>query len=469
MEILALLCLIAAAVWSVILLRWGHVLTLGAIVLLAGTFFGPDFYHYNGPFQVSSERILWCALLGFFVIHWRLGRTDVKPMCAIDWLVVAFTVFTGISTQFGIPVTDGSNPVARWLFFVAMPTGFYFVAKNSSIREQDIRLLSNFLLGIGIYIAIMAVLETRGLHGLVFPRYIVNPKHWEFFGRGRGPLLNPAGVGIVMTSALGTALMRWYGSGRIGRLGYGVAVLVLLIGCYSTYTRCVWIGAFLTVALIVYLHSSKLFRLWAASAGIIAVLGLGSVAVQAVLEFKRDKNLSAEASKASVELRPLLAIVAIEMFQDRPLTGHGFGHYMEAHKKYVENTQWELPLKNALHFHQHNIFLSILADCGIVVMLIYMAMVVSWFTIAKRLFDRKLHPDLNVMAFGTMAMLVGYVANGMFQDVTIIPMVNMYVWFFSSICVGVYVRGSLAQAVPLLPSQQFAASSITEQRIPMLG
>lgn len=459
MGILAPLCALATAVWAIILIRWGSVITFGVVVLLAGTIFGPDFYHYDGPFQVSSERILWAGLMGLFAIHLRLGKLDWKRFTATDWVLIAFALVTGISSRFGVPVTDGSNPLARWLFYVAMPTGLYIAIKQSNIRLQDVRLVLNFLIGIGIYLAITAIFEARGLHGLVFPRYIVDPSIWEFYGRGRGALLNPSGIGILMTAALGATTMRWFDTNRFGKLAYAAASLILLAGCYSTLTRCVWLGAFVTVALIVYIHASKLMRIWAISASIIMVLGLGSIVVQSVLEFKRDKAMSAEAAKQSVELRPLLAILALEMFQDRPLTGHGFGHYVDAHKKYVENPHWGVPLANALNYHQHNVFLSILVDCGLIGASLYAALIFSWVRISYRVFENKiLDRDVRIFGIASLSMLIGYLANGMFQDVTIVHMVNMYMCFFAALCSGLYVRGGLGHLTSIRERVQLRRS-----------
>jgi O-antigen ligase len=458
--ILAPLCALATAVWAVILVRWGSVLAFAMVVLLAGTIFGPDFYHYNGPFQVSSERILWAALIGFFVIHWRLGKTDLKPLSRGDWVLIGFTIVTVISSKFGPPMTDGSNPFARWLFFIAMPTGLYFAVRSANIQARELRWITNFIILMGLYMAVTAVLEHRGVYGLVFPRYIASPKIWEFYGRGRGPLLNPAGIGVVMTAALGAAMTRWLNTGRFGQLAYGAAILLLLLGCYSTLTRCVWIGAAATVGFITYLHMPKLMRVWAITAGLIAVVGLGGVVASSLLKIKRDKNLSAEESKNSVELRPLLAVLAIDMFQDRPLTGHGFGRYLETHKKYVEDPSWNLPLANALGYHQHNIVLSILVDCGLIGAAMYVAMMINWVRNGFRLYhDKKYPPEIHCLGMTTLAIMIGYFVNGMFQDVLIVSMVNMYVWFFAGLCSGVIIRGGFGAV-------ENAAKEVSQYAVP---
>jgi O-antigen ligase len=446
--ILVPICALATVVWGVVLVRWGSLLAVAIGVLLAGTVFGPEFYHYNGPFQVSSERILWAGLMAMFVIHWRLGKTDPKPFSIGDAFVLALMLVTGISSQTGIPVTDGSNPLARWLFYVAMPTGLYFVVRSAQLRKIDLQRVTAFMIAIGSYLAVTSFLEMRGIYMLVFPRFVSDPANWEFLGRGRGPLLNPSGIGIVMTAAIGAASMRWLDAGRAGKIGYALIVLILLAGCYATLTRCVWLGAAAALGLVTFVHLPRIVRVWLLLSSLIIGLGLGGVLVQSVLELKRDKNLSPSAAKQSVELRPLLAVIALEMFADRPLTGHGFGHYLASHKPYTQQPQWRLPLANATGYHQHNVVLSMMVDCGLAGVLPYLGFLVWTTWIAVRLaFAKNQDNVIRTAGMTTVCLMIGYLANGMFQDVTIVAMVHMYLFFFAGLSGGIWLRQGYCPSV----------------------
>ena len=63
---------------------------------------------------------------------------------------------------------------------------------------------------------------------LVFPSYIGSTEYVEFYGRGRGPLLNPAGSGILQGLCLLGMLMRWPRVGRLGQLLILACAAVLL-------------------------------------------------------------------------------------------------------------------------------------------------------------------------------------------------------------------------------------------------
>ena len=66
------------------------------------------------------------------------------------------------------------------------------------------------------------------MHAFVFPKYIVDQELWVFLGRGRGPLLNPVGNGMLITIAFITAVLEFMSAGRRGKLCYGMLVLLML-------------------------------------------------------------------------------------------------------------------------------------------------------------------------------------------------------------------------------------------------
>lgn len=432
----ALAALIVATVWFGVVLRWGSVVTVGLSVLVTGTVVGPYFFAVNGPVQISIDRLLWGVMVVIFFAHRRMGRTEPKSLGRGEWALLAFLVLTFFSAKLGDPPSDGSNPVARWLFYIAMPVGTFFAVRGAKIGDQEVKWLLRVLVALGCYVATMALFEVSGWHAFVFPRYIVNPEQWEFFGRARGPLMNPSANGILLTICLGAALACWQSSGRGGRLGYAAVMGLMLLGCAATLTRCVWLGAVGFLAITIFM---TLPRHWKGLAIVsVSVLGAtaGPLAIDAFLTMKRDKNLSAQAAKESIELRPLLAVTAWEMFQDRPFLGHGFGRYLDNNTEYVQRHQWDLPLANAQQYVQHNILLSILVDCGMIGLLLYAGVLGWWLWIAFALYRRSATLATQRLGLVLLAALVGYIINGMFQDATIFPMIHLYLALLAGLAVG---------------------------------
>lgn len=433
MTLVALSLALSLLVWSFVLLRWGTVLAVCIVLLIAGTLFGPNFLHYDGPLQVSSERLLFGMLIPFFVIHRKFGWTDPKRLSRGDWLLLVFALYLLVSTLLGSG-EFGTESLPRWLFYVAMPAGLYFIARGCRLQSHDLWWLNRVIMVLGGYLAVMAVFEAKGFQQFVFPRYVVDPTLWEFYGRGRGPLLNPSANGILMTAALGVALACGFHSGRLGRLGYGGLLLLLLLGCYCTLTRCVWMGAAAVVGLFLFLRLPRRLQVWSVVAMLMVGFVGSSTLGKSLLKIKRDKGLSAEASLQSIQLRPLLGIIAWEMFKDRPIMGHGYGRYLEHHRPYTEARDWNLPLATAAGYVQHNILLSLLADTGMIGVGLFVMLLAYWTRIGWQLYRRS-PPESEHAVTGALllALLIGYFVNGMFQDATIFPMIHLYLMMIAGV------------------------------------
>ena len=150
---------------------------------------------------------------------------------------------------------------------------------------------------------------------------------------------------------------------------------------------------------------------------------------------------SSEEWIGNLRLRPLLAIVAYEMFRDAPLMGHGFSVYREASKPYFQNPSYEMPLEQSLGYFQHNILLSSLVDTGLIGLTIF-AWLLAWLTRSAWRLGNHERVDLlyRMVGLGMIGSMAGYFLGGMFQDVVVMPMIQMYLMFLSGVLVSVYQR-----------------------------
>lgn len=436
MSLIALLFAFALLIWMIPIARSGRLLLIGILILATGTVCGPNFFSIDGPIQISIDRLLFFVLVCMAVVGLRLGTTRVPSPNRIDWLVLGMVGWFGFSALTGGSDPPGTPPVARWMFYLAMPAGMYGIARLVKIKTDDIHWIIIGLITLGVYLSATAVFEVRGLHGLVFPRYIVDPSEWEFFGRGRGPLMNPSGNGFVISTALAAALIGLVQSKRDRRIFYGVVIACLAAGVYATLTRSAWLGGVATIGAIGLVYAPRSIRVVCLCALVILVGIATTSAKEQIFRLKRDQNLSAADAEKSVKLRPLLAIVAWEMFKDSPLTGHGFGHYFAKRKPYHDDRGYGLPLAQARPYAQHNVFLSVLVDTGLIGITLFVSWFLSIAAIAWQLArDGASRPErraIGLLLLGTMAT---YFCNAMFQDTMIIPMVHMFLFFIAGVAV----------------------------------
>jgi len=441
MDLLAVLFALAFAIWMIPIIQSGRLFAIALLVLAVGTIFGPSFFSVDHGIQISIDRILWVAMWCMAAIGWRMGYTRFPQLNRIDLLVLGIALWFLVSSLRGGPLSTRDEPIGQWLFYIMMPISMYGIARLIEINERDVRWMWAGSIAMGIYLAGTAVCEMAGVHWLVFPQFIRDSDSWEFFGRGRGPLLNPSGNGFLMSISLVAAVIGFIYSGRRGKLVYPIIGIVVLCGVYATLTRSAWLGACVAASSVILLYAPR----WARVLGLAAVVLVGGASVAGfkdqLIRMKRDKHLSAAASEKSIKLRPLLAIVAWEMFQDRPIIGHGYGQYEEHRDPYHNDASYGLPLKQARHFIQHNILLSVLVDTGLVGLTLFVGWLITLAGVGWRL-AREAGADqrrwVGLMLLGTMA---AYLTNGMFQDVTVIPMVHMYVFFIAGVAVTVYYQG----------------------------
>ncbi|MEM9586241.1 MAG: O-antigen ligase family protein [Planctomycetota bacterium] len=460
MALLVALFAFAAMVWMVPVFRSGRMLPLVSAVLLLGTVLGTEFFSVDGPFQISLDRIAWLLVMGLTVVRWRLGDLQSIRLTRADWLLLAMVGWLLLSTARGGPIPESEvPPVARWLFYVAMPVSLYFVCRFIKLRSADIRVFGRVFLALATYLAFTAICEVRGWDAFVFPRYIMDRDHWEFLGRGRGPLLNPAANGCLMLIGLMSAVGLIVRGSRVERFVSVVTAVVILGGLYSTLTRSIWLSVLIALAIAAMVYTPR----WVQVLGLVTAMVLGGLMAAGlkdqILSFKRDKNLSASDAAKSVQLRPLLAVVAWEMFQDRPITGHGFGHYFAESPPYHTDRGYGLPLEQARPYMQHNVLLSLAVDSGllgVLPMMLWFAIVCrsTWLTLRESSKPRELSKsnessgpyEATQMALMSLGILAGYVTNGMFHDVIVIPMMHMFLFSFAGLQINVRQHGLEANA-----------------------
>ncbi|MHB8902887.1 MAG: O-antigen ligase family protein, partial [Thermoguttaceae bacterium] len=361
MTLLAALLAPAAALWAAVLFRRGGLAASCLFVLGTGVCLGPFFFHASvGPVQISLDRLLWLALMACYPLARVTGGSVARPLDRADVVLGGFYLVVVASVlAFDFRHAD-SRPVSQLLFYHVLPLGIYWVARHAIYTRRTVTGLLAGLAVFGIYLGLTAIAETHELGWLVFPRYIASSEYTEFFGRARGPLMNPAGAGILLGLCLAAAALLWLNAGRAGRALLGATCLLILVGVSCTMTRTAWLGAGLGLLGIAGVTMPRRWRLPAVAACVLAAGVVGATQGVSLLRFRRDKAQTAADTADSVKLRPILAVVALKMFAERPLTGCGFAHYPEAHEQYLHERPWGLPLEKAGPYIQHNVLLNYL-------------------------------------------------------------------------------------------------------------
>ncbi len=431
MEILFLGAALVACIWGLAFLRTTGLFGLVVATLILGTVFGHPFFHISA---LSLDRLLLVLAFGFYAIQRWCGFADAKPWGSVDTVLALFLLVLTLSVLTHDWRTGKAEPVSRLIFYYIMPVTIYWLARQSHISPTKIKWFYVSLAAFGLYIALTACMERMGWTWAVFPRYISSPNVSDFLGRGRGPLLNPSGNGILMVFAMFSMIMLVPRLGRTGRMVLTVLLGVYLLGIYSTLTRCAWLGGIGALGILVMIVLPKTLRLPVAVSAVMAAVLFVGVNWERLVAFKRDKDVSIEDMQESASLRPILAVIAWKIFQDYPVFGCGMGQYLTTAKDYLGDRDVDFVLEKVRPYVQHNVFLSLLTETGIVGVSLFTLLISIWTWHAWQLWQtttlRLEYRQLGLVFVGT---LFAYLTNGMFQDVLIIPMVNMYLFFLAGL------------------------------------
>ena len=440
----------ALLIWGVVVFLRGGLLAGCLTVLFAATVFGYDFFKVPlGPIPLTLDRMLWVVLLLQYVLWRRLGRTDPKPPGRDDWVLLAMLGVLTLSTLTHDWQAQGNHPVARLVFFYLMPAGLYWVARQSQVSPRGVRGMFIFLGLLGVYVAATAIAEWQHQWWLVYPKYISAQSNQAFLGRARGPLLNPMGNGILMTVCLASTLAWWPLANRPCRLLLVALSGMYALAIYGTLTRGAWMGAAAGVGLVVVFYLPRSWRVPVLAVGVLAAATLTAIYWQEMVAFRRDEGLSARETEESVFLRPVLARVAWNMFLDRPLLGCGFDQYLDQSVYYLHDRTTELALEKSRGYVQHNVFLSLLTETGLLGLGLWVTVLWFWSRNAWRLWQTSAaSPWFRQTGLLTLVLLACYVVTGMFHDVSLILVVNWLLFFITGLVAGLVRRVKSPEEMP---------------------
>lgn len=414
-------------VWAIILFRNTGLIGGCLATLLAGSVFGYEFFHAG---VVTSDRMLLALLAVMYFMHRNLFGLPARRVTRTDVVtILSFGALFG-STFSNDWQFAAYQPAATLLFFYAMPVALYWIASRCPVSEQAHGWIFGFFAVFGCYLSLTGICEVLELTPVVFPRYISNPDSFEFLGRARGPFLNPIGNGMYIIAGLLATLMWWPYVKKAHRpIVLGVAGLHC-VGAICTMTRSVWLGAGVALVGIAALIVPKQHRLRVVFAAVLCGGVFLGVTGKGLLSFKRDKHLTAKETEDSAKLRPILAAFAFEMFRDNPVYGVGFGQYKRRNVEYLTSRRFDLPMAKAKTYVQHNVFLSILVESGLIGLLLFLLMLGLWSLDSWSLWAATELP-LWQRQIGLFCLLMigAYVPNGMFHEMSLIPMLNMLLFF----------------------------------------
>lgn len=471
MAVVIPLMVLAGLAWAAVFLLRGRLIDGCLGLLLAIACFGHPFFHVESGLPLTIDR----AALGFLLVACFVQRTlrqTRRPGWLLtDMMLVAFLGWLLLSFVAGLAQGGATPPLtAFWQFFLGYgtPALLYFLARHGQVDRPQIWRVHAALAAFGVYLGLTGILEIAKLWPLVFPRYIADPTIGLHFGRARGPMIHSVSYGLYLCTCLGAAWMlawRW-GLSRRGQLLVLGGLPVILAGIYLSYTRSVWIGAGLAVLTVLSLTLRGVWRplFWGT-----AVCGgalLLATQLDNLMGFKRE--FTEAETRDSAQVRQVFAYVSWLMFQDRPLTGVGFGQFRTAKLPYLADRASELRLQAIRDWVHHNNFLGILTETGLVGLALFLSLGAVWIRVAWRGWTSTEMPAwgrTHCLLF--LAVLGVWAAQLAFHELSFSPIDNALVFFLAGLSaslVEVYLPAPQVAAVAL-PAEDWNLPAWPSERL----
>lgn len=402
--------------------------------------FDEEFWRAQIPlfFNVTLSRLFIVVLGMMWLAMWALGRTTLRRPAPVLPLMIAilayFTVSAAISGFRSVAIASVHyRLIGGYWFAFAM----FFFMLHAIRSRRDIRLVLGCVFGLGVYLTFTGWCEHLEIWSLVFPRYIADPNVGIHWGRVRGPFVVSATMGLALTFCLFSNLVYARRLSSPMRLPVYVLTLLMLPPIFWTQTRSVWLG--FVLGAMVWVMCSRQQR---SRPAIVAVLGALALVV---LTVNFENFSSSQRSRGGVTdaepiyLRMGLALITWDMFTDRPLLGVGFGHFRDVAPRYARDVSSPF-YAFASPAMEHNSFLSILADTGLVGLTLYVSLLVALIRASVRMY-RRLSADGDT-CFGRDVIVLYwvlfaiYLVDAMFRETSVHPFTNSLFFGISGLMVA---------------------------------
>jgi putative inorganic carbon (hco3(-)) transporter len=395
-----------------------------AVLLSAGivlSIFSGNWAFIGFPNLIAPDRLLIVAA----VVSTLLRAPQVRDRARIElrpihWLLAITTAYV-IASALAAGTFGDKDALLRLADRVGVvPFVLFAIAPVVFPDARSRAVLLGSLVGVGLYLAVMAFFTTLGLSQLVVPGYISDLSIGIHRDRARGPFLEAVGNGtgiyiglVASVIAAATWKVRWQRNVAI------VTAVLCAASLLFTLTRSVWLGATLATAVALLAHPA--LRRWLVPVAVgVALVTATSIAAIPGLATKVETR---EGSQGPIWDRYNLGRAALNMAEERPLFGFGWDRFPEVGTDYFELGDY--PLTVDANVGIHSAYLSHLAELGLVGTSLWLlsTLLAVWLALKRRG-----PPELEPWRYGLLAIAVMFFVVSAFVYPYLFAVVVLWAW-----------------------------------------
>ncbi len=387
--------------------------------LLAGWFLvSPYFYPFGveGGANISSNITHNVLVPALSIITLAMVFVERKKLSfgKEDLVLLLFVVYAIFSSFFA---TKGRYDDVRMIYLIYLiPYFLYLVVKNIEIDTKLFRMFG--FVSVFHIVAIFFMCAYEMATGEVLYRTAMN---WNDVGSAHR-FAGPFGSPIILGMFVSTVFFYIYLACKfevLPRYVMWVSGLLSTVLIITTFTRSVWLGAFVAFIYIMYKTGNegktKILRLALFAAGAVMLVGVITIASPAV-----QQRLTGE---ENANFRVVMAQASVNMILDKPVVGWGAGTFDDVSDRYLFDAMGVYIVKDTSHVT----LLTILAELGIVGAVLFLLFI--YFNLRyKGVRVNDLSTDDQLIVAINIGGMVIFAINGFLIDMRFYSVA--YSWFF---------------------------------------
>jgi O-antigen ligase len=335
----------------------------------------------------SAKLAVWAvhrlAPLATLIIVWvatrsRASHRTLPKLGVAEILMVGYVIVSLLSIAYQSDAVI--DTIRQFYDRTIVPVILYLLVRLLKPTAADLRKFAPVLVFLLISQALIGAMQWFAPGAL--PAWWLN----RAGTRTTGSLDHPNVYGVVVVFA-GLMLLHLGSSDQRSRL-HRIAFPAFLMGtllAFLTFSRASWLAAAVVVLGLLFVYRRQARRMIAV--GLVGVVMLGlSAALGPTAEYFEARLYSEESALSRLPV----VVASVRMFQERPLTGFGYGNFNEYDREYQASIEGLfVPEKD---HSSHNLYLTIAAEQGLLGLVTYLGPAVYWLVLTpsarRRLPDR---------------------------------------------------------------------------------
>lgn len=395
-----------------------------------------EFWRKSVPlfFAITIPRMGIVVLVALLIAMLVVGRVRWRPAWPTSGLLLSLATYFSISAFVsGFETQSVVSVHYRLIGGYLFPFTVFALMLHGFDRERDFKRLAVFFAVLSVYLTFTGWCEQFDIRALIFPRFINDPSVGIHWGRVRGPFVMSAAMGLALTYCFfsNLVLARNVEHGRWTLYALNTLMLPVI---FWTKTRSVWLSWLLCMLIWAVYARRRTTRVVFVSLLLAAALLVAVINMENFLS--PDRSRGGLTDTEPLLLRIGLAQMTWEMVKEHPLVGVGFGHFRDHAPAFARDPSSPFFAFGSSAM-EHNNLLSIVAETGIVGLVLYVLLAAYLIRLSVRLY-RTLPPGLPgfisrdaVVLYWILA--AAYFVDGTFRETSDNPFANSLFFGLSAV------------------------------------